>query len=397
MCWACYILLNREVGRRVPGARGSAAAAAVSGLLYLPVGVVVLWRHPPTAGALGAALVAGVLSSAVRSWLTWSRCAVPSHHFGVWMSVNPVFAALIGWVVLGERMTGVAWVAVGVTWGPTWSWRWGVGVGVGSGGRAGEGLGPAGVGGPRSGPVVSGLLARWCPAPGPVLSGSWTGPRPRARGVRLSGRVPPNSQPGAVRPPGPAAARPGRGILAEACSRVWPGRGARCRVRWVGGSVGPGAAWAFAVVLGCGVLGLGCWVLGAGLGCWLWGDGAGLRRGGGWVVGGGLRWLGVCSLGGADVRVVCSFGAGKVGLGITRWAYPGGNSTPVGDRFCKSAGRGRPHRLRDSGATAVRCFGHPGLGGSGEGGEGGAAGETVRAARGLRTGSLSWNSASARA
>ncbi|MFJ7004113.1 EamA family transporter [Streptomyces albidoflavus] len=135
VCWACYILLNREVGRRVPGAQGSAAAAAVSGLLYLPVGAVVLWRHPPTAGALGAALVAGVLSSAVpfvADLLALRR--VPSHHFGVWMSVNPVFAALIGWVVLGERMTGAAWVAVGVIVGAN------AVVAAGSGGgKGGEG------------------------------------------------------------------------------------------------------------------------------------------------------------------------------------------------------------------------------------------------------------------
>lgn len=46
-CWGCYILLNRTVGRRLPGLEGSAAAAAVSGILHLPVGALVLWRHPP--------------------------------------------------------------------------------------------------------------------------------------------------------------------------------------------------------------------------------------------------------------------------------------------------------------------------------------------------------------
>lgn len=65
VCWGCYILLNRTVGERLPGLQGSAAAAAVSGLLYLPVGVAVLWLHRPTAPALLCALAAGVLSSAV--------------------------------------------------------------------------------------------------------------------------------------------------------------------------------------------------------------------------------------------------------------------------------------------------------------------------------------------
>ena len=52
-CWASYILLNREIGRRLPGAEGSAAAAALSALVFVPIGIVVLLRHPPTAGRAG--------------------------------------------------------------------------------------------------------------------------------------------------------------------------------------------------------------------------------------------------------------------------------------------------------------------------------------------------------
>lgn len=112
-CWAGYILLNRTVGERLPGLQGSAAAGAVSGLLYVPVGIVVLWHHPPTVAALACALAAGVLCSAVpflADLLALRR--VPAHHFGVFMSVNPVLAALVGLVVLGERLDLVAWLAV---------------------------------------------------------------------------------------------------------------------------------------------------------------------------------------------------------------------------------------------------------------------------------------------
>ncbi len=115
VCWGCYILLNRTLGRRLPGLEGPAAAAAVSGVLYLPVGVLVLWRHPSTAGALGCALAAGVLCSAVpmlADLLALRR--VPAPFFGVFMSVNPVLAALVGTVVLGEHLDTAAWVAVSV-------------------------------------------------------------------------------------------------------------------------------------------------------------------------------------------------------------------------------------------------------------------------------------------
>src|SRR5580658_7367094 len=41
-CWAGYILVNRVVGARVPGAQGPAAAAGLSALVYVPVGIWVL-------------------------------------------------------------------------------------------------------------------------------------------------------------------------------------------------------------------------------------------------------------------------------------------------------------------------------------------------------------------
>jgi inner membrane transporter RhtA len=114
VCWGCYILLNGAVGNRLPGLQGPAAAAAVSGLIYLPVGVVVLCLHPPTTGALSGALAAGVLSSAVpflADLLALRR--VPAHFFGVFMSVNPVFAALVGMLVLGQHLDLTSWLAVG--------------------------------------------------------------------------------------------------------------------------------------------------------------------------------------------------------------------------------------------------------------------------------------------
>ncbi|MFF7314110.1 EamA family transporter [Streptomyces sp. NPDC008137] len=105
VCWASYILLNRTVGRRIPGVQGSAAAAGVSALMFLPVGIVLVVDHPPTAGSVAYALVAGVLSSAVpylADLLTLRH--VPARVFGLFMSVNPVLAALVGRLVLGQNL-----------------------------------------------------------------------------------------------------------------------------------------------------------------------------------------------------------------------------------------------------------------------------------------------------
>jgi inner membrane transporter RhtA len=112
-CWAGYILVNRVVGERLPGSQGPAAAATLSALLYLPVGIWVLASHPVTAVALGRAATAGVLCSAlpmVADLLALRR--VPARFYGVFMSVNPVFAALVGLVVLGQSLQPVDWLAI---------------------------------------------------------------------------------------------------------------------------------------------------------------------------------------------------------------------------------------------------------------------------------------------
>jgi inner membrane transporter RhtA len=114
-CWAAYILVNRVVGARLPGSQGPAAAAGLSALLYVPVGLWVLASHPVTVTALGRAATAGLLCSAVpmvADLLALRR--VPTQFFGVFMSVNPVFAALTGLVVLGQSLAFVDWLAIAV-------------------------------------------------------------------------------------------------------------------------------------------------------------------------------------------------------------------------------------------------------------------------------------------
>jgi inner membrane transporter RhtA len=112
-CWASYILVNRVVGARLPGSQGPAAAASLSALLYVPVGIWVLVSHPVTLTALGRAATAGLLCSAVpmvADLLALRR--VPARLFGVFMSINPVFAAMTGLIVLGQSLALVDWIAI---------------------------------------------------------------------------------------------------------------------------------------------------------------------------------------------------------------------------------------------------------------------------------------------
>ncbi|MEU4464031.1 EamA family transporter [Streptomyces sp. NPDC024017] len=114
VCWASYILLNRTVGRRIPGAQGSAAAAGLSALMFLPVGVVLVVRQPPTAEAIGCAVAAGVLSSAVPYLADlFTLRTVPAQAFGLFMSVNPVLAAVVGLLGLGQHLGRTEWAGIG--------------------------------------------------------------------------------------------------------------------------------------------------------------------------------------------------------------------------------------------------------------------------------------------
>ena len=112
-CWAAYILVNRELGVRVPGGTGPATAAGLSALVFLPVGVHVLVTSPPPPVTVLCAVTAGVLASAVPLAVDLRALRrVPAGAYGVFMSINPVLAAVVGLVVLGETLPWDAWCGI---------------------------------------------------------------------------------------------------------------------------------------------------------------------------------------------------------------------------------------------------------------------------------------------
>lgn len=113
--WAAYIVINKLVGRRLPGLQAPAVASTVSATLSLPMIIWLaldgrLWGAP-----LVLAIAAGVLSSAVpyAADLTALRY-VPARFFGVFMSVHPVLAALAGLLILGQRLDLHEWLGIAV-------------------------------------------------------------------------------------------------------------------------------------------------------------------------------------------------------------------------------------------------------------------------------------------
>ncbi|WP_233575929.1 EamA family transporter [Saccharopolyspora rhizosphaerae] len=113
VCWACYILLNRALGRSLPGAQGTATACGLSGLVFVPIGIAVLVTHPPTAPALACAITAGVLSSAVPFLCdALALRHVPAPLFAIFMSLNPVLAATTGMLILDQHLDAAQWASI---------------------------------------------------------------------------------------------------------------------------------------------------------------------------------------------------------------------------------------------------------------------------------------------
>lgn len=113
--WASYILLNRTLGRRLPGLEGPATASLLTAAIWTPIAAVWFTLNPPTLPALILAVACGLLSSIVpyvTDLLALRR--VPAHVFGTFTSVNPVLAAVAGWLMLAQSLGLVDWLAIGL-------------------------------------------------------------------------------------------------------------------------------------------------------------------------------------------------------------------------------------------------------------------------------------------
>jgi inner membrane transporter RhtA len=112
--WAIYILLSAATGRRFPGSSGLTVAMIVAALAVTPAGLLAGGRSllRPAVLATGAAI--GLLSSIIPYSLELETLRrVPPKVFGIWMSLEPAIAALVGLVMLGQSLSLLEWAAIG--------------------------------------------------------------------------------------------------------------------------------------------------------------------------------------------------------------------------------------------------------------------------------------------
>lgn len=113
--WGSYILLNRSVGQRLPGLEGTAIASIVTAGVWLPIAVVWFADHLMTPRALLLAVGCAILSSVVPYVADLQALRrISAGTFGALTSINPVFAALIGLLLLGQSLDAHAWAGIGL-------------------------------------------------------------------------------------------------------------------------------------------------------------------------------------------------------------------------------------------------------------------------------------------
>jgi inner membrane transporter RhtA len=110
--WALYIVWGREAG--IAAGRYTVALGSIIGaLLVLPVGAAAALPVLEVPHLLGLALALALLSSAVPYSLEmWALTRLPQRVFGVSMSLEPALAALAGWVLLGEKLAPLQYLAI---------------------------------------------------------------------------------------------------------------------------------------------------------------------------------------------------------------------------------------------------------------------------------------------
>jgi len=113
-CWAMYIVFGKRVST-LKGGHVVAWGMLVAALCTVPVGISqagsALFSPQVLAGGLAVALLSSILPYSLEM-MALSR--LPRRVFGILVSAGPAVGALAGFFVLGEMLTVMQWLAIGM-------------------------------------------------------------------------------------------------------------------------------------------------------------------------------------------------------------------------------------------------------------------------------------------
>lgn len=112
LCWACYIVF----GQRASGVAGAGTVAwgmLAASLFTVPLGVAYAGPALRSPAVWLGGLVVALLSSAAPYTLEMVALKrLPRRVFGILVSASPAVSALAGFVLLGERLAALQWLAI---------------------------------------------------------------------------------------------------------------------------------------------------------------------------------------------------------------------------------------------------------------------------------------------
>jgi threonine/homoserine efflux transporter RhtA len=114
--WAAYIVLSASTGRRFGGSSGLVIAMVIGAIVVTPAAVAQgSGGHGGVLriGVLATGVAVGLLSSVIPYRLELEALRrIPARVFGIWMSLEPAVAALVGLVLLSEALAAREWAAI---------------------------------------------------------------------------------------------------------------------------------------------------------------------------------------------------------------------------------------------------------------------------------------------
>jgi inner membrane transporter RhtA len=111
--WGTYVLLNRKIGQRMPGLQGAGAASLVSAVMWIPIVIFWFTTHPPPLWAIGLAVICALMCSVVPfSFDLIALRLLPAGLFSTLQSMHPVWAAVVGLVMLHQVLTVQEWLGI---------------------------------------------------------------------------------------------------------------------------------------------------------------------------------------------------------------------------------------------------------------------------------------------
>ena len=112
-CWACYIVLGARTGRSFTGGSGLALALSIGAVILAPIGIAEAGSTLLQPSVLLMGFGVALLSSAIPYSLEIEALRrISPQLFGIFMSIEPAMAAIIGFLILGETLAPRALIAI---------------------------------------------------------------------------------------------------------------------------------------------------------------------------------------------------------------------------------------------------------------------------------------------